>query len=208
MEFHGWNAMDPYEIHRVPKISQNSMDFILDHVVITSLLRFTSSVWLAGWKNHPLTAMARKNKNRNPCKCSCGCGRTPGCRRIECSGCGRHVCPGYCIAIDELDVIEQGARYSYSLCRRCLSNCSIHVISCDGEPSWPAATLQQLIETYIIFTFLHCVERHSRCNTDEWAQRWRDEQSKVVYEQSIVIFHDCTRLGLLQFHDKTMTAQE
>ena len=30
------------------------------------------------------------------CMCRCGCKRSPGCRRIECPGCGYHVGPGCC----------------------------------------------------------------------------------------------------------------
>ena len=106
-------------------------------------------------------------KNKCPCTCSCGCKKVPGCRRIVCSSCGEYVCPGYCIAIDELDMPFNSGASKFSLCRQCLKHGTMlqngkDRIICDGQPGWPTeetpiehtATLQDSLIAYVIYKYI------------------------------------------------------
>ena len=106
-----------------------------------------------------------KKKNRYKCSCLCGCSRTPGCRRVECSNCGYYVCPGYCLALDELEVCTEGVNFKLSLCRRCVSD----RIICNGLPYYPDASLHELIIAYVQWNFLQACLLYSECyHDDEW----------------------------------------
>ena len=118
-------------------------------------------------------------KNNYKCACLCGCRRKPGRRRVECSNCGHHVCPGYCLALDEIDVNTDDVYYKYSLCRQCLKQgtrlCDDGVdrIICDGEPwhrkgkrrTW---SLQEIIIAYITYTLIQASLLQYEDTSDEW----------------------------------------
>ena len=112
------------------------------------------------------------------CACSCGCRRKPGSRRVECSNCGHHVCPGYCLALDEIDVNTDGVYYKYSLCRQCLKRdtrlCDDGVdrIMCDGEPWHPQRSLQEIIIAYISYTLIQASLLQYEDTSDEWHILW------------------------------------
>ena len=65
--------------------------------------------------------MGRRNRRR--CRCLCGCDKVPGYRRIECSICKCHICPGVCLAIE----LDPSARFA--ACRWCSR------LSCTSEAS-------------------------------------------------------------------------
>ena len=91
-----------------------------------------------------LCVMARRNHYR--CCCRCGCRRKPGSRRVECSGCGHHVCPGYCLGMEINGIV---------FCRKCLN------LSCDGVPEgWQ---LTEILEHRFYVSLLSC---QARLNVD------------------------------------------
>ena len=115
------------------------------------------------------------------CCCSCGCGKKPGCRRVVCRSCKNHVCPGFCLALElvaendpEVDLVAENELKNYSLCRQCssrgtvLPDDGIDRILCDGKPEWPAASLQDLIFAYVIFSYLQAYSLIFVCDLDDW----------------------------------------
>ena len=82
------------------------------------------------------------------CRCRCGCRRRPG-RRVKCSDCGYHVCPGYCLAI-EIDGVFR--------CRKCL------ILPCDGVPErWQ---LMGILENQF-YVGLICFQKWLNVNADD-----------------------------------------
>ena len=119
-------------------------------------------------------AMGRRNKCR--CYCSCGCEKKPRFRRVECSNCGHHVCPGYCLALDEIAVDTNGVLYKYSLCRQCLKlgtrvcDDGVDRILCDGKP-WPphcGISLQEMIIAYVLHSLMEATVLQYEKQSDEW----------------------------------------
>ena len=110
-------------------------------------------------------------KNIYHCCCPCGCGKKPGCRRVVCSSCAYHVCPGFCLA---LEWVTEHDRKEYALCRRCvkhgtaLPDDGVDRILCDGNPYRPMASMQELIVAYVILSYLQAYSLLFVCATDEW----------------------------------------
>ena len=120
---------------------------------------------------------------RDKCCCSCGCRRSPGSRRVECSNCGHHVCPGFCLALDELNLSTEGVRYKFSLCRQCvardtvLPDDGIDRIICDSRADWPEFSVldfQEMITACALYSFLACLIKNERevndreTHSDDW----------------------------------------
>ena len=140
------------------------------HGVLYSSTWLETSIFCRQSSAQPAQA-AMPKRNRYKCCCLCGCEKTPGCRRVECSNCGYHVCPGFCLA---LEWVTENDRREYSLCRRCvnrgtvLPDDGVDRIICDGKPYPPLASMQELIVAYVILSYLQAYSLIFVCDSDDW----------------------------------------
>ena len=102
------------------------------------------------WLCRPCKRLKDRSRamGRRKCTCRCGCRRKPGSRRVECHGCGRLVCPGYCLGLETNTAI---------LCRVCLDR------DCDGDPEpW---RLEEILESQFYVSLL-CLQWQLNVNAD------------------------------------------